>query len=382
MEITTFKAKEAVRLRTKPIKNGNQSLYLDIYHKGHRKYEFLRLYLVPERTRKDRHRNYRVLMLAQAIRTRRLAELQESLFADRNSLQKQRSSFLDYIDRFVLDKKRAYRSLALGLKKHLMHYKGTSILFCDINKAFLVGFHHYLNRAQALGNVSYRNTRPLSQGTKWNYFNILSRLLNKAHREGYLTYNAMHELHPEERPRRAEPKKTFLIINEVRKLAATPLPRHPEVRQAFLFSCLCGLRFSDVKRLQWHNLQTDSRGDTIAEVIQQKTGSRLYLPISDEAKKQLPCNEAREGLVYKHLPDASYTNKLLKRWSRQAGLRKPVTFHVARHTFATLSLTYGAELYTISKLLGHSSIRITQIYADIISQKKREAVDSIPPIGV
>lgn len=381
MEITTFKAKEAVRLRTKPIKNGNQSLYLDIYHKGQRKYEFLRLYLVPERTRKDRHRNYRVLMLAQAIRTRRLAELQESLFADRNSLQKQRSSFLDYIDRFVLDKKRAYRSLALGLKKHLMHYKGTSILFCDITKPFLVGFHHYLNRAQALGNVSYRNTRPLSQGTKWNYFNILSRLLNKAHREGYLTYNAMHELHPEERPRRAEPKKTFLIINEVRKLAATPLPRHPEVRQAFLFSCLCGLRFSDVKRLQWHNLQTDSRGDTIAEVIQQKTGSRLYLPISDEAKKQLPCNETREGLVYKHLPDASYTNKLLKRWSRQAGLRKPVTFHVARHTFATLSLTYGAELYTISKLLGHSSIRITQIYADIISEKKRKAVDAIPSIG-
>ena len=381
MEITTFKAKEAVRLRTKPIKNGNQSLYLDIYHKGHRKYEFLRLYLVPERTRKDRHRNYRVLMLAQAIRTRRLAELQESLFADRNSLQKQRSSFLDYIDRFVLDKKRAYRSLALGLKKHLMHYKGTSILFCDITKPFLVGFHHYLNRAQALGNVSYRNTRPLSQGTKWNYFNILSRLLNKAHREGYLTYNAMHELHPEERPRRAEPKKTFLIINEVRKLAATPLPRHPEVRQAFLFSCLCGLRFSDVKRLQWHNLQTDSRGDTIAEVIQQKTGSRLYLPISDEAKKQLPCNETREGLVYKHLPDASYTNKLLKRWSRQAGLRKPVTFQVARHTFATLSLTYGAELYTISKLLGHSSIRITQIYADIISEKKRKAVDAIPSIG-
>lgn len=381
MEITTFKAKEAVRLRTKPIKNGNQSLYLDIYHKGHRKYEFLRLYLVPERTRKDRHRNHRVLMLAQAIRTRRLAELQESLFADRNSLQKQRSSFLDYINRFVLDKKRAYRSLALGLKKHLMHYKGTSILFCDITKPFLVGFHHYLNRAQALGNVSYRNTRPLSQGTKWNYFNILSRLLNKAHREGYLTYNAMHELQPEERPRRAEPKKTFLIINEVRKLAATPLPRHPEVRQAFLFSCLCGLRFSDVKRLQWHNLQTDSRGDTIAEVIQQKTGSRLYLPISDEAKKQLPCNETREGLVYKHLPDASYTNKLLKRWSHQAGLRKPVTFHVARHTFATLSLTYGAELYTISKLLGHSSIRITQIYADIISEKKRKAVNAIPSIG-
>ena len=59
-----------------------------------------------------------------------------------------------------------------------------------------------------------------------------------------------------------------------------------------------------------------------------------------------------------------------------------LAFHCFRHTFATLGITYGAELYTISKLLGHSNIRITQIYADIISQKKREAVDSIPPIGV
>ena len=147
--------------------------------------------------------------------------------------------------------------------------------------------------------------------------------------------------------------------------------KHPEVRQAFLFSCLCGLRFSDVKRLQWSNLQTDSRGHTIAEIVQQKTNSLLYLPISAEAQKQLPNPELREGSVFKQLPDASYTNKLLKRWARQAGIRKTISFHVARHTFATLSLTYGAELYTISKLLGHSNIRITQIYADIISEKKR-----------
>ena len=106
------------------------------------------------------------------------------------------------------------------------------------------------------------------------------------------------------------------------------------------------------------------------------------MPLSAEAVKQLPDDPSREGLVFKHLPDASYTSKLLKRWTQTAGLRKHVTFHVARHTFATLGITYGAELYTISKLLGHSNIRITQIYADIISQKKREAVDSIPPIGV
>ena len=128
-------------------------------------------------------------------------------------------------------------------------------------------------------------------------------------------------------------------------------------------------------------MQTDSRGYTTAEIVQQKTGSRLYLPLSAETLKQLPRDSIREGLVFKQLPDASYTGKILKKWIQAAGIQKKVTFHVSRHTFATLSLTYGAELYTISKLLGHSNIKVTQIYADIINEKKREAVESIPSIG-
>lgn len=380
MKTKNFNLKEPVRLRSKQIKDGNRSLYLDIYYKGHRKYEFLRLYLTPERNRDDRKRNLHTLQLAHAIRTSRLAELQKVLYTDQQTLRKQHSNFLDYIDRFVVNRKKAYRNLSLGLKKHLIQYKGEHIPFCDINKSFLTGFHNYLNHAHAFGNVSKRQKRPLSPGSKWNYFNIFSRLLNKATREGYLIANPIRDLNPEERPRRAEPKKSYLVIREVRKLAATPLKNHPEVKQAFLFACLCGLRFSDVKRLQWCNLQTDSRGYTLAEIVQQKTGSRLYLPISNEALKQLPHTAIREGLVFKQLPDASYTTKLLKQWVQAAGIRKKVTFHVARHTFATLGLTYGAELYTISKLLGHANIRVTQIYADIISEKKREAVDAIPPI--
>lgn len=380
MKTQNFNVKEPVKLRSKRIKNGNLSLYLDVYFKGQRKYEFLRLYLIPELNRIDRDHNRRCLQLAHAIRTRRLVELQESLYTDKQLLRKQHSNFLDYIDRFVQDRKKAYRSLALGLKNHLMRYKGPILPCCEINKAFLIGFHRYLKTAEVCGNAGKNRRHLLSQGTQWNYFNIFSRLLNKAYREGYIAGNPMRELNPEDRPRRAEPKKIYLVLKEVRKLSATPLRQCPEVKQAFLFSCLCGLRFSDVKRLQWSNLLTDSRGNTLAEIIQQKTGSRLYLPISTEALKQLPPADCREGLVFKRLPDASYTGKLLKKWIQAAGIRKNVTFHVARHTFATLSLTYGAELYTISKLLGHSNIRVTQIYADIISEKKREAVDAIPPI--
>ena len=78
MKTKDFNVKEPVKLRSKRIKNGNQSLYLDIYFKGKRKYEFLRLYVIPEQNRADREQNRRCLQLAQAIRTRRLVELQES----------------------------------------------------------------------------------------------------------------------------------------------------------------------------------------------------------------------------------------------------------------------------------------------------------------
>lgn len=374
-----LKIKEPIRLRAKKIKNGNQSLYLDFYAHGQREYEFLRLYIVPEHTSEDKNRNKQNLQLANAIKAKRIVELQNEEYGFSIASGKVKESFLDYIDAFALGKKKAYRQLARSLKRHLVNYKGNKILFCHINKRFLCGFARYLNTADAGGNISLRSKKPLSQGSQWNYFNMLSLLLNKARREGIIPLNPMQELAPEDRPQRAEPKKTFLTLGEVRRLAKTAVARE-EVKRAFLFACLCGLRFSDVKRLAWSNLQEDSEGNVIAEIVQQKTGGLLYLPISAEALKLLPGGAGGSGPVFPTLPEASYTTKILKQWAKRAGIAKNVTFHVARHTFATLGLTYGAELYTISKLLGHTSIKVTQIYADIINEKKRAAVNAIPSI--
>lgn len=374
-----LKAKEPIRLRAKRISNGNQSLYLDFYAGGRREYEFLRLYIVPEQTREDKEKNRQCLQLANAIKAKRIVELQNDEYGFRISTIKAKENFLEYIDHFAESRKPAYRRLTQSLKNHIIRYKGNKIPFCNIDKHFLNGFAQYLNSVEASGNISKKETRKLSQGTKWNYFNILSLLLNKAHREGIIATNPMKELEPEMRPQRAEPRRTFLTIDEVRKLAETSINRN-DVKRAFLFSCLCGLRFSDIKQLAWRNLQKDSKGNMIAEIVQQKTGNLLYLPISNEAVKQLPNTENRTGAVFATLPDASYTTKILKSWACRAGINKNVTFHVARHTFATLGLTYGAELYTISKLLGHSDIRMTQIYADIINEKKLEAVNAIPSI--
>lgn len=74
------------------------------------------------------------------------------------------------------------------------------------------------------------------------------------------------------------------------------------------------------------------------------------------------------------------TNEILSRWAQAAGINKHITFHVARHTHATMMITLGADLYTVSKLLGHTNIQTTQIYAKIVDETKSKAIDLIPDL--
>ena len=107
-----------------------------------------------------------------------------------------------------------------------------------------------------------------------------------------------------------------------------------------------------------------------------KTREPLYLPLNKQALSYLPVRglAASTDVVFKTLPELAYVNKHLKTWAAAAGITKNVSFHISRHTFATTSLTLGADLYTTSKLLGHASIQTTQIYAKIVNSKKDEAV--------
>ena len=380
-----IKVKEPIRLRTKKLSNGNESLYLDIYTDGKRDYEFLKLYIIQERTKEDKEKNTQTLKLANAIKSKRIVELQNKEHGFRTSSVKSKANIINYIDSFVENLPKdtkgynGYICTMQGLKYHLSKYKGENITFKDIDRKFLAGFTEYLKVAKVSTKAVKESDRTLAQGTQWNYFNKLNLLLNKAEREEIIPFNPVDRLEKGERPQRADPRCTFLVLDEVKRLADTPF-RMDKLKRAFLFACLCGLRISDVRSLQWNSFQQDSKGNTIAKLTQKKTKSILYLPISPEALKQLPPKGNDVDLVFGKLPDNSYIDKLLKIWAKDARITKNLTFHVSRHTFATLSITYGAELYTVSKLLGHADIKTTQIYADVINEKKRDAVNSIPSI--
>ena len=111
----------------------------------------------------------------------------------------------------------------------------------------------------------------------------------------------------------------------------------------------------------------------------QKTKEPLYLPISDQAMKWLPQKgEAIDSDLIFPLTHEGTINKILQQWAKAAGVTKHISFHVSRHTHATMMLTLGADLYTVSKLLGHKNIATTQIYAKIVDKKKEEAISLIP----
>ncbi|MBQ7424507.1 MAG: integrase catalytic domain-containing protein, partial [Prevotella sp.] len=151
-----------------------------------------------------------------------------------------------------------------------------------------------------------------------------------------------------------------------------------QVKKAFIFSCFCGLRLSDVRTLTWNKIHKMPDGKTLyVHVFMQKTQKPLNVPLSGEALKVLEEKKNPDEPIFK-LPTSDATiNYHIKNWVKNGHIDKTISFHCSRHTFATMMLTLGADLYTTSKLLGHANVTTTQIYSKIIDKKKTEAVSLV-----
>ena len=99
----------------------------------------------------------------------------------------------------------------------------------------------------------------------------------------------------------------------------------------------------------------------------------VYIPMSVQAKKWVSEYDENEEFVFPDANNRSLNMKIAK-WAKSAGISKHITHHCARHTFATMMLTLGADIYIVSKLLGHTNVKTTQIYAKIVNKKKDDAV--------
>lgn len=374
--------KEPIKLRAKKLKDC-LSLYLDCYKDGKRQYQFLNLYLNIETDDRVKEQNRQNFEIAKTVQQEKIVSLNKT-GAGIIVTSKGKVNLIKYI-LFIADKelKRTGNKHSLyytlySLAKHVSIYSGDKTRLCDVDKDYILGFVNYLRTAK---NNNYTRTEKsqrtviLSQNTQHNLFLKFDYVLKKAIKDGLISTNPVTMIELSCKPKAEEGTREFLSIEEVKKLIATPC-KNPALKNAFLFCCLVGLRYSDVSKLTWEEKTCDTDGFPMLRFKMKKVGRENTPYLSVEALKWLPerGDAADTDLIY-NLPRNDSANYQLAKWVKAAGVSKKITFHCSRHTAATLNLALGVPIELVSKMLGHTKLATTQIYTKLVDDERKKAVN-------
>ena len=378
-----LKVKEPVKIRERKLKGGSTSLYLDIYVNGVRKYEALGLFLVPSSQPNAKMINARTRSVAEKIKSDRILALQQRGIKEWDKIKKSKMALIDWLKQYEQDSFGFKESTLKGrrdLRKKMEEYldsKGLShIAISEVDPDFCRGFLKFLDTAKN-SVCTKQKDRTISKGCAHHHQAVFVGALNRAVREGIIPQNPFKRLDRREKFHPSPEEREFLTIEELRTLIAAPCS-NDQVKKAFIFSCFTGLRLSDVRSLTWSKIHEMPDGQTMyVHTKMQKTQKAVNIPLSGTALQYLPQRNDPDAPVF-DLPASDATiNYHVKRWVKEGKINKTISFHCSRHTFATMMLTLGADLYTTSKLLGHSNVTTTQIYSKIIDKKKVETVNLV-----
>jgi integrase len=369
-----MKAKQqtSVTLRKKVLSDKKRaSLYLDFYpaiidpESGKlTRRKFLNSYItIRPKTDIERQLNDERITAANAERLMIEAAIQRGEYSKPQSKVFLYNYFQNYIE-----SKDIQASIYKGCLLYLNEFEGANkIKLVNIDDDFINRFKEYLQTAK-----NRKNGKTLTKNSAANYFIVFRAILHQAFKDRLLSEDirARHE-----NIRKTETHREFLSLDELRALEATEC-KNLVLKRAFIFSALTGLRYSDVESLRWKEIRTES-GQTFIYKRIQKNKREERLPINTDAVKYLGERMVDEQKVFDGLEYSYHMNNEIRLWAAIAGIPRHITFHSARHTFATLQITLGTDIYTVSKMLGHSELSTTQIYAKLIDQKKIEAVNRI-----
>jgi len=321
--------------------------------------------------------NQEAMRTAERIRARIETELlapeiytqleKKKLEEDQRREKRQKESFLDFFLKQADQRKESNRDVWLITYRHLKQFTGGRLSFADITLSFCNSFRDYLMKGPSLRTEG----RELSQNSKAAYFRKFRAAIKQAHKDGKLEEDLYHQVPSIEDGKTV---REYLNLEELRRLAVTDCGV-PVLKRAAMFSALTGLRFSDIEKLTWKEIQYSEAEGHHLTFRQKKTDQPEILPIPDNALQWTGPAGEPEAKVFDGLEYSAYNNDLLRKWTTAAGITRHITFHSFRHTFATLQLTLGTDIYTVSKMLGHQSVKTTEIYTKVIDQKKREAAD-------
>jgi integrase len=377
-----------VTLRQKKISKGRKSLYLDFYPPIQHpetgeptRREFLGLYIFEKpKTPIDKQHNSETLKIGESIRQKRENFLNKPEIYSHYEKEQLRikelgeQCFIEYYTNLANKRKSSNHDNWIAALNYLVSFTNGSLKFADLNQKFLEDFKEYLLTTKS--NRSNKTT--LSQNSAVSYFNKVKAALKQAYKDGILQTDLNAKVKP---IKAAETRREYLTLDELNRLVKTDC-NNPLLKRAALFSALTGLRFSDIQKMTWGELEYIDGQGYFLNFNQKKTKGVEVLPISEQAysftegaenPKEMPQDKAVfEGLKY-----SAYHNKHLFQWIGAAGITKDITFHCFRHTFATLQLFNGTDIYTVSKMLGHKDLKTTLIYAKIVDEAKRKAANKI-----
>lgn len=359
-----------VNLRKYKISKGRESHYLQ-YHPPVRDPETMKMMykevlgiytFIEPKDDFEREHNEDMMLIVRKIYAKRL---QSVLNEDNDIFSNHRlnENFLEYFAKYTNKKNEKWKFVF----KHFFNFVDGKCTFKEITVDLCRRFGDYLlNDAEQLGHIK----RKLSNNSAAGYFSTFRALLKIAYRDKRIKENVNDFI---DKIEWKQTKREYLTFDEVEMLINTPCDI-PVLKNAAMFSILTGLRISDIKQLNWGNIVLHPKEGWSLRMVTIKTETQASLPISDEALEW--CGERDNGLVFKNL-ERSMTLTPLTKWLRRAGIKKHITFHSFRHTFATLQIASGTDIYTLSKMLTHKHVSTTEIYADLVSEKKIQSANRL-----
>ena len=351
-----------IKLRERKNKDNTTSQFLDIYHDGKRKYEFLSnlKFVTKPSNQIDKVNKTANKALAKKILAKRQHELESNDY-DITPAFKQNIDFIVYFQSFIDNyKKKDLRVIEACFKQFKAYLKTAEIKTLTAKQldAHIVNeFKNYL-------------TEELNGESPSNYFKKFKLVIKQALRQNILLKNPAQDITIKTKQ---SIKKQILTPEDIQLLVKTPVTNE-DMKRAFIFSLFTGLRFSDIVNLKWQNIDLNNN---VLHFTQEKTKEQVNINLHISALKALGKPSNSKGFVF-NLPSHTACTKGLKFWVNKAGINKTITWHCARHSFATNLIFFGADLNTASKLLGHTSFRYTERYTHIVKSLKEKAINNLP----
>ena len=377
-----------IEIRTRELKNGNRTIYLDYYDKGKRWYEYPKLSLVPDSAPHAKEVNKNAMDKAVAIRAKRL--LGETPEEDGSPLKETDkilvSTWMYEYDKSMHantgishDNLKHFDTLIRMVNGYLAYIKSPRLTMDCIDREFYRGFLHYMTDVYECRTPD-GGTKRLAKSTMHLFQLKMNTMLNQAARDGVIKCNPYHLLSRDKRIKTPPDQRDFLTREELHRLMEVET-RSTTTKMAFLFSCFTGLRYSDLKQLKCGNIEHSQSGMVIRIEAMKKTEKPVTVPLGTNAMTWMPerGDKTLDNFVF-DIGTCGGCNAVLKTMAKRAGINKRVSFHTGRHSFATLTLAATNDIATVSELLGHSSVATTQIYAEVLVEDKIAAVNKLNSI--